>query len=248
MKKRGSTIGSIFGPSSSKSTRNKYTTPAVGRMNARRGGLNSLSSTMRSMGALGSTGSKGYGGSGAGTKASGGPSENPLDKTEDRPQIEVGSRSSQGFDAVSAMVQARMGEVGQEVAFTQPEPEVEQHAGGDGHNHGGGGGGGLSGGKGGSPTGNLVSWGGYQFDSGVVGYLQRLQAATGLKVSSGYRSPSHNKRVGGVPNSNHLTGRAADFSGSSKQMQAGAAWARANGAREVLIHNAGSGMHLHVAW
>lgn len=69
-----------------------------------------------------------------------------------------------------------------------------------------------------------------------------------LRFSSGYRDPNHNKAVGGVPNSNHLTGRAGDWSGSSRDMYAAAGWARSNGAREVLVHNAGSGLHLHVAW
>lgn len=69
-----------------------------------------------------------------------------------------------------------------------------------------------------------------------------------LRFSSGYRDPNHNKAVGGVANSNHLTGRAGDWSGSSRDMYAAAGWARANGAREVLVHNAGSGLHLHVAW
>ena len=27
-----------------------------------------------------------------------------------------------------------------------------------------------------------------------------------------------------------------------------AAWAKANGAKEVLQHNAGTGFHLHIAW
>lgn len=30
-------------------------------------------------------------------------------------------------------------------------------------------------------------------------------------INSGYRSPKHNEAVGGVPNSQHLTGRAADI-------------------------------------
>ena len=113
----------------------------------------------------------------------------------------------------------------------------------------GGGGGGGGGGGPASVTGNLVSLGGYQFDSGVVGKLRGLmKAVPNLQLSSGYRSQAHNARVGGVPTSYHLSGRAADFSGPSKAMEWGAVWARNNGAREVLIHNAGSGMHLHVAW
>ncbi len=32
-----------------------------------------------------------------------------------------------------------------------------------------------------------------------------------LTVTSGYRSPEHNTRIGGVPNSQHLLGKAADL-------------------------------------
>jgi zinc D-Ala-D-Ala carboxypeptidase len=44
--------------------------------------------------------------------------------------------------------------------------------------------------------------------------LQRLRAAIGvpLIVTSGYRSPAHNERVGGAANSMHLRGQAFDIS------------------------------------
>ena len=32
-----------------------------------------------------------------------------------------------------------------------------------------------------------------------------------IYINCGYRSPSHNKKVGGVPNSQHLLGKAADI-------------------------------------
>ena len=72
----------------------------------------------------------------------------------------------------------------------------------------------------------------------------------GLRLTSGYRDPAHNARVGGVPNSYHTKGRAVDFGGSAKDMAAGAAYARTTGAREVLVHKVakGGGVHLHVAW
>ena len=51
----------------------------------------------------------------------------------------------------------------------------------------------------------------------------------GVKVSSGYRSPAHNAEVGGAPNSDHLSGNAVDFVGSSSALQALYAWALKQG-------------------
>lgn len=160
----------------------------------------------------------------------------------ERPQIQRGEKTAQAFAGVGDANQVRQ-QTGGFAQWAQEQRESEQFGVPDFSSGGVGAAPGPA-----TPTGDLVSWGGYQFDSGVVGYMQELSSRFGLRVSSGYRSPEHNASVGGVPNSNHLTGRAGDFSGSSRQMQLGAAWARRNGAREVLIHNAGSGMHLHVAW
>jgi len=46
--------------------------------------------------------------------------------------------------------------------------------------------------------------------------LQTIRASIGvsLNINSAYRSPEHNKRVGGSPNSQHLIGKAADLSNS----------------------------------
>lgn len=43
--------------------------------------------------------------------------------------------------------------------------------------------------------------------------LQKLREALGkpLRVSSGYRCKTHNEKVGGVSNSKHLLGKAADI-------------------------------------
>jgi Peptidase M15/Type IV secretion system pilin len=97
-------------------------------------------------------------------------------------------------------------------------------------------------------TGNLVSYTGAQFDSGIIENVRYVATTFGLRVSGGYRTPERNREVGGVANSNHLTGRAADFVGTSAQMEQARQWAINNGAREALIHNVGSGIHLHLAW
>lgn len=44
--------------------------------------------------------------------------------------------------------------------------------------------------------------------------LERVREFLGnrpMRITSGYRSPQHNARVGGAPNSQHVTGKAADF-------------------------------------
>lgn len=97
-------------------------------------------------------------------------------------------------------------------------------------------------------TGNLVTFDGRQFDSGIVSKVKYIKETFGLRVSGGYRTEERNREVGGAANSYHLTGRAADFVGSQTQMQAALRWARTSGAKEALIHDAGSGTHLHVAW
>ena len=47
----------------------------------------------------------------------------------------------------------------------------------------------------------------------LAGYLQILRDTLNksIKINSGYRSPSHNKKIGGKPKSIHLTGLAADI-------------------------------------
>ena len=47
----------------------------------------------------------------------------------------------------------------------------------------------------------------------VCGWLEvlRERAGTPIRINSGYRSPQLNKRIGGVPTSNHLTGCAVDI-------------------------------------
>lgn len=82
-----------------------------------------------------------------------------------------------------------------------------------------------------------------------------LVAVPGLTVSSGRRTPERNRAVGGVPGSFHLRGRAVDFSGSRANLARGATVAKCQrvtcgctGPEEVLVHDSGSGLHLHVAW
>ena len=47
----------------------------------------------------------------------------------------------------------------------------------------------------------------------VCGWLEVLRARSGgpILINSGYRSPQLNKKIGGVPTSNHMTGCAVDI-------------------------------------
>lgn len=53
----------------------------------------------------------------------------------------------------------------------------------------------------------------------------RLLYGKPMIVSSGYRPPEHNKRVGGAPNSSHLTCEAVDFRDKDGAIKA---WVQAN--------------------
>jgi GH25 family lysozyme M1 (1,4-beta-N-acetylmuramidase) len=73
-----------------------------------------------------------------------------------------------------------------------------------------------------------------------------------LRISSTWRSVAHNAAVGGVPNSWHTKGSlvkpgATDWVGSVTNMRRAEAWIRANvpDIAETLIHDVGSGLHLH---
>jgi len=105
----------------------------------------------------------------------------------------------------------------------------------------------VGGGESITPSGNLGTYAGRQFDTAIIPNVKYIAETYNLRVSGGYRDPVRNRQVGGVENSKHLTGRAADFVGTREQMEAGLAWSRANGGRG-LIHDAGSGTHLHVEW
>ena len=56
----------------------------------------------------------------------------------------------------------------------------------------------------------------------LIEMLELLRAALGdnpVTITSGYRSPEHNRRVRGAPNSRHVTGEAADIRVANKTPQ-----------------------------
>lgn len=84
-----------------------------------------------------------------------------------------------------------------------------------------------------------------------------LSAHPALVITSGYRTPEHNREVGGSPTSWHLKRRGVDFDGPEWLLHAARTTARSQritphctGPEEVLVHAVAghSGLHLHVAW
>nr|QJB19715.1 MAG: peptidase [Microvirus sp.] len=49
----------------------------------------------------------------------------------------------------------------------------------------------------------------------VINVMEKIRAEYGMPIyiTSGYRTPEHNKKVGGVANSQHIYGEACDFTG-----------------------------------
>lgn len=83
----------------------------------------------------------------------------------------------------------------------------------------------------------------------IWGTTRLVNEAGGLRVTSAWRSWLTQLRLtGGSKTSTHPLGWSTDLAGSRQAMERGASLAREWGARQVLIHDAGSGLHLHVDW
>lgn len=79
----------------------------------------------------------------------------------------------------------------------------------------------------------------------IAGQLSRLLAGhPDVRITSGWRSPWDNKRVGGGTNSRHMLGIAVDLVGPKNTLTHIRQEARSLGATEVLDE----GDHTHVAW
>jgi hypothetical protein len=85
--------------------------------------------------------------------------------------------------------------------------------------------------------------------------LSLLAQCPGLTLTSGRRGADRNRAVGGSPRSFHLQGRAADFVADGQTLAFGLTiirrdrvTPRCTGPEEAVIHDVGSGLHLHAAW
>ena len=81
----------------------------------------------------------------------------------------------------------------------------------------------------------------------LVEGLERLRKVTGpIHIASGYRSPVHNRAIGGVNNSQHLYGRAVDLHRSRMRSNVTEAQARAAGFSGVGIESRSNNSVIHV--
>jgi hypothetical protein len=92
-----------------------------------------------------------------------------------------------------------------------------------------------------APTARPAPYAGPGASSEPYGWANQLGRKFGLTLSSTYRSPADNARVGGSKTSAHMTqGAATDFSGSPAAMRALAEWAIRSGQfREVFFDPVG---------
>lgn len=97
----------------------------------------------------------------------------------------------------------------------------------------------------------------YGLDSSLIGMQfgpamkqqDVLNRFPGLSISSGYRDQAHNALVGGVPGSLHTRGLATDFTGPEDLLSQALAYVQNDPKiQEALVHDAGSGRHLHTAY
>ena len=83
-------------------------------------------------------------------------------------------------------------------------------------------------------------------DGELADYLQRLRnwAGAPVKITSGYRTPEWNKKVGGSSSSYHTKGRAADIIVTGKSIYSVAKYAQAIGVRGIERNDDSDYVHI----
>lgn len=73
-------------------------------------------------------------------------------------------------------------------------------------------------------------------DPGLYFLLEEIRADFGepIYINSGYRSPEHNRKIGGAPNSFHVKGQAADI--RPTRYKDSEKWARALGRLKIIAN------------
>lgn len=106
----------------------------------------------------------------------------------------------------------------------------------------------------GAPTKRIVPIPGtaYKLDAAYVQATEWIAKTFGVTITSGYRTAAENAAVGGAPNSDHLTGSAVDFGGSTAALNRLYQWASAAGFPYVespaQAVAAGEGSHVHITF
>lgn len=83
-------------------------------------------------------------------------------------------------------------------------------------------------------------------DMELVGYLQQIRDHFGaaVTINSGYRSPSHNAKIGGATSSYHLQGKAADIVVSGRTPREVAQYAASIGVRGIELNERYGYVHI----
>ncbi|HEY6020750.1 MAG TPA: D-Ala-D-Ala carboxypeptidase family metallohydrolase [Candidatus Paceibacterota bacterium] len=89
---------------------------------------------------------------------------------------------------------------------------------------------------------------GIQVDQRILPEADTLAKRFGVRINSGYRSPEHNRSVGGASNSDHLRGDAVDFTGPQKNMLALYQYAIQHGYAYVEPWSQAGGNHVHISF
>lgn len=83
-------------------------------------------------------------------------------------------------------------------------------------------------------------------DANLVSLLNEIPDLTEDDINCGYRCPDHNADVGGVPNSQHVTGQAADIDASKFGVEPLAKLCESLGADGVGRYGLDDGLFVHV--